>query len=127
MLFQRFRHSIKIDHIIPKAIDVLGSIRTECAQRVHIDGTAFLQQPLQCPGHRYQRVERQEVRNKMVVLDKLTLLITDVLGNDSLATEAHPLNELVERLTFVGSGLNHLAQFETGYVLQQENGTRHPA
>ena len=63
----------------------------------------------------------------MVVLDKLTLLITDVLGNDSLATEAHPLNELVKRLTFVGGGLNYLAQFETGYVLQQENGTRHPA
>ena len=59
--------------------------------------------------HRHQRVERQEVRNKVIVFNKLTLLITDVLGNDSLATEAHPLNELVERLTFVGGGLNYLA------------------
>jgi hypothetical protein len=44
-----------------------------------------------------------------------------------LAAEAHLLHELVEGLTLVGGGLNHLAQFETGYVLQQENGAHYPA
>ena len=70
ILFQRLRHSSEIDQIIPEAIDVFSSIRTECAQRVHIDLTAFLQQPLQCPGHRHQCVEREQVSDEVVWIDK---------------------------------------------------------
>ena len=62
MLLQGFRQSIGIDHIIPKAIDVLGSIRTECAQRLHVDSMAFFEQLLQSLGHRYQGMERQQIR-----------------------------------------------------------------
>ena len=58
-----------------------------------------LQQPLQCPGHRHQRVERQQVRDQVVVLNKLQQLIADVLGDHSFTAETHPLHEFVERLT----------------------------
>jgi hypothetical protein len=58
----------------------------------------------------------------VIILNKLTLLIAHVLGDHTLASEAHPLDEFVESLAFVGRGLNHLAQFEVGDVLQQEDG-----
>jgi len=58
---------------------------------------------------------------------ELTLLIAHVLGDHALATEAHPLHEFVEGLAFVGGGLDHLAQFEVGDVLQQKDGPHHPS
>jgi hypothetical protein len=38
--FQGLRHSIGIDHIIAKAVDVLGSIRAQCARRVHVTSSS---------------------------------------------------------------------------------------
>ncbi len=49
------------------------------------------------------------------------------MKSNTLATEAHPLDEFVEGLAFVGRGLNYLAQFEVGDVSQQEDGPHHPA
>ena len=52
-------------------------------------------------GHRHQRVERQQICHQVIILNKLTLLIAHVLGDHTLATEAHPLDEFVENLAFV--------------------------
>jgi hypothetical protein len=41
----------------------------------------------------------------VIILNKLTLLIAHVLGDHTLTTETHPLNEFVEGLVFVGRGL----------------------
>jgi hypothetical protein len=127
VLFQWLRHSVGIDHIVAKAVDVLGSIRAECAQSLHVDRMAFLEQLLQSLGHRYQRVERQQIRYQVIVFNELTLLIAHVLGDHALATEAHPLHEFVEGLAFVGGGLDYLPQFEVGDVLQQKDGPHHPS
>jgi len=105
---------------------MLGSIRAQGAQRLYVERMTFLEQLLQGLGHRHQRVERQQICHEVIVLNKFTLLIAHVLGNHALATEAHPLHEFVEGLAFVGGGLNHLAQFEVGDVLQQEDGSHHP-
>jgi hypothetical protein len=77
----------------------------------------FLEQLLQSLGHRYQRVERQQIRYQVIVFNEFALLIAHVLGDHALATEAHPLHEFVEGLAFVGGGLDYLPQFEVGDVL----------
>ena len=75
-MFQRLRHSIKIDHIIAKAVDVFGSIRTECAQRVHIgEAQAFIKAltaELQAEGpERFgQKPQRQKVLIMRTVRDE---------------------------------------------------------
>ena len=101
-MFQWLRHSFGIDHIVAKAVDVLSSIRAECAQRLHVDRMAFLEQLLQSLGHRYQRVERQQIRYEVIVFNELTLLVAHVLSDHAIATKTHPLDELVESLAFVG-------------------------
>src|SRR5262249_10436150 len=70
---------------------------------------------------------RQQICHQVIVFNKLTLLIAHVFGDHPLATEAYPLHEFVEGFAFVGGGLNQLAQFEVGDVLQQEDGPHHPA
>ena len=104
MLFQWLRHSLGIDHLIPKAIDVLGSTRTECAQRPHVDSMAFFKQLLQSLGHRYQGMERQQICHQVIVFNKLTLLIAHVLGDHPLATEhTHCTNLLKASLLLVAA------------------------
>jgi len=122
-MFQWLRHSVGIDHIVAKAVDVLSSIRAECAQRLHVDRMAFLEQLLQSLGHRYQRVERQQIRYEVIVFNELTLLIAHVLGDHALAAETYPLHEFVEGLAFVGGSLDYLPQLGFG---EQRNsyGTR---
>jgi hypothetical protein len=104
VLFEWLRHSVGIDHIVAKAVDVLGSIRAECAQSLHVDRVAFLEQLLQSLGHRYQRVERQQIRYEVIVFRELTLLIAHVLGDHALAAETYPLRVLERSFWRLSSG-----------------------
>jgi hypothetical protein len=104
-LFQWLWHSVGIDHIVAKAVDVPGSIRAECAQRLHVDRMAFLEQLLQSPGHRYQRVEREQIRYQVIAFNELTLLIARVLGDHALAAEAtEPERQIADHTSKKGSG-----------------------
>jgi len=48
---------------------------------------AFLEQLLQSLGHRYQRVEREQIRYQVIVFNELTLLVAHVLADHARAAE----------------------------------------
>ncbi len=56
----------------------------------------------------------------MVVFDDLALLGTVVFSDNASATKGEPLNEVVERLTLVGRGLDGGPQLRISDVLKEE-------
>jgi hypothetical protein len=61
-------------------------------------------------------MEDEQIRSQMMVLDHFALFVPRVFSQQSAATEGHPLNEEVERFTFVRCCLNRPPKFDVGYV-----------
>ncbi len=71
------------------------------------DVVTFLSQLLQDTGERIDIVQNQAVGDEVVILDDFALFVAVVFGNQAVAAESRPLDELIEGFAFVGGRLNH--------------------
>src|SRR5260370_10191047 len=69
----------------------------------------------------------QAVGHKMVVLDRLALLVTAVFNDDSFTAEESPLQKAVQCLALVGRALDKRTQFLVGNIAQQKASTNDAA
>ncbi len=96
----------EVERVRPKTIHMLGEIRAETGNRRVGEVKPLREQLLEHVGLRLHVVKDETVGHHVAVLDNLALGVAIVFGNDARPTEREPLDKVVERFTFVGSGLN---------------------
>ena len=99
------RFSIEIEGVVSEAVDVLCEVRADGDDGVLGDRFAPLLQVPNEPDQRAEIMKDQAVDHKMVVLDRLALLVTTVFSDDSFTAEESPLQKAVQCLAFVGRAL----------------------
>ena len=57
---------------------MLGLVRTECGQSLPVRSVSLLQQLPKSLGYGHQRVKGEQVSNKVIVFDKLPLLVANI-------------------------------------------------
>jgi hypothetical protein len=83
---------------------------------------ALLQVPDE-PGQRAQIMKDQAVGHKMVVLDRLALLVPTVFSDDSFTAEESPSQKAVQGFPLIGRALDKRTQFLVGNIAQQKAST----
>jgi hypothetical protein len=111
------RFSIEIEGVISEAVDVLCEVRADGGDGVFGDRFAALLQVLDEPGQRTEVMKDQAVGHKMVVLDRLALLVTAVFSDDSFTAEESPLQKAVQCLAFVGRPQDQARSFWAFFAL----------
>lgn len=90
---------------------MLGKVGADGGDGVFGNRFAALLQVSNEPCQRAEVMKDQAVGHKMVVLDRLALLVTAVFRDDSLAAEESPLQKAVQGLALVGRALDKRTQF----------------
>jgi hypothetical protein len=85
-------------------------VRTETGQDFLLHGISFLGELMQDLCLRIDIVEDHTVGHKVAILNPFALERPVVGGNEPLAPKEDPADEAIEGLTFVGRGLNRLAE-----------------
>ena len=103
------------------------AVGCQAIKQLLIQGIAIVLHGLQYLGHLVDVVQYHHVRHQMVVFDHLALLMAYVFGNNPVAAKEQPLHEIIERLAFVGGGMDGFPKFHIVNILEQEQCTVDPA
>jgi hypothetical protein len=95
-------------------------IGTQVCQHFLIEDIPLLRQLMKNPRLCMDIVKDHTIRDEVVVLDAFALCLPIVRGNHPLTPTEEPLHKAVEGLTFIGGGMNRLAELCIAEIAQEE-------